>query len=94
MYLGVYTLLGLGDPVHFELLHEATTDSVRATVLSAESLAGQAGGAVGNIGLAAVAGAAGIPVAWGVGAAVVGVAALVTLNLPRILTAPEAVTAS
>ena len=81
-FLAVYGIFGLGDPLHFELLHEATADDVRATVVSAEALAEQAGGGVGNLGLGIVAGAGGIPLAWTISAALIAATLLLVLRLP------------
>jgi hypothetical protein len=91
-YLVFFAVLGVGDPVHFELLHEATGASARATVLSTESLATQGGAGVGNLGLAAIAGASGIPTAWGLAGAALAVAALLALRLPRAVPRPHPVT--
>jgi MFS family permease len=93
-YLLFFASLGLADPVHFELLHEATGDAVRATVLSAESLAGQGGGIVGNLALGAVAGASGVPAAWLIAGGLVGLSALLVLRLPRTHGAVPAAPAS
>ncbi|MDQ5808677.1 MAG: hypothetical protein M3320_08385, partial [Actinomycetota bacterium] len=75
-HLAYFAMLGVCDPLHFEVLHDAVDGSTRATVVSAESLASQAGGLGGNFGLVPLAGAAGIGVAWGVAAGVALVAAV------------------
>ena len=76
-----YLALGAIDPLHIELLNEATGPTARATVLSAESLAGQGGAVVGNAAIAAMAATAGIPAAWLLAGSVLGAAALVALRL-------------
>ena len=93
-YLALYASVGLGDPVHFELLHEATDDEVRATVMSSESLATQGGGAVGNFGLSLVAAASGVPLAWVLAAGLIGLSSLLVLRLPRVPGAVPAARAS
>ena len=84
-FLLFYLLMGVGDPVHFELLHEATADGVRATVLSTESLAAQLGGGAGNLLLGALAGATSIALAWYLVASLLALSGLVVLRLPARL---------
>lgn len=82
VYLVFFGVIGLSEPVHFEYLHEATEDAVRATVMSAEGFASQAGGIPGNLGLSLLAAAAGIPWAWIVASVLVGLSCLLVLRLP------------
>lgn len=48
-YVGIYLLLGVAGPLTSELLHGRVAAGQRATMLSAESLALQAGGVVSNL---------------------------------------------
>ena len=82
-FLLLYGVLGLGDPLHFELLHEATTSEVRATVMSVEALAQQAGGGVGNLVLGLVASTSGFGLAFAIPAVLVGATVVLVLRLPR-----------
>jgi MFS family permease len=59
-YLASYWAHGATDPVHYGMVHRAAKSAERATVVSANSLAAQVGGAVSGIALGAVADAAGI----------------------------------
>ncbi|HEX2085659.1 MAG TPA: MFS transporter [Solirubrobacteraceae bacterium] len=88
-YLLYFWSLGVIDPLHYEILHEATDGSVRATVVSAESLTSQAGGVGANLTAGAVAGASGIWVVWTVSAVVALVAALLARG---VRVAPAAAT--
>jgi sugar phosphate permease len=51
---------GATDPVHYGMVHRAAAAQERATVVSANSLAAQVGGAASGIALGALADAAGI----------------------------------
>jgi MFS family permease len=64
LYLVVAFAMSIGEPLHYEFLHEAVGDRARATLASVESLALQFGAVVANVGLAALAGATSIPTAW------------------------------
>jgi hypothetical protein len=75
-YLAFYAVLGLAGPSVNALLHRRATTSERATVLSAESLAMQAGGAVGALTLPTLMAVAGAPVGWIVTATAVGLGGL------------------
>jgi hypothetical protein len=75
-YLAFYAVLGLAGPSVNALLHRRAESSERATVLSAESLAMQAGGALGAVGLPVLVAVAGVPVGWVVTATVVGLGGL------------------
>jgi hypothetical protein len=48
-YVAIYLLLGVTGPLTSELLHGRVAASERATMLSVESLALQAGGVVSNL---------------------------------------------
>lgn len=67
-----------------ELLHEWTPAARRATIVSVSSLVGQGGNLVASLGLAWLAMATSIPLAWLVGAAVilVGAATIATTRMP------------
>ena len=80
VFFAYFAAIGVADPLHYEVLHDAVSSSTRATVVSAEGLASQAGGLGGNLGLVPLAGVAGFGVAWGVaGAIALGAAALAAL---------------
>jgi MFS family permease len=59
-YLASYWAHGATDPVHYGMVHRAAGPEERATVVSANSLAAQVGGAASGIALGALADAAGI----------------------------------
>ncbi len=59
-YLASYWAHGATNPVHYGMVHRAAAAHERATVVSANSLAAQVGGAVSGIALGALADAAGI----------------------------------
>jgi predicted MFS family arabinose efflux permease len=59
-YLASYWAHGATDPVHYGMVHRAAGAAERATIVSANSLAGQVGWAVSGIALGALADAAGI----------------------------------
>ena len=69
-FLATMAVHGAANPVHQALLHRAAPAARRATVISANSLTAQAGGALGGIALGALAGASTLPVAIVVGAAI------------------------
>jgi hypothetical protein len=80
VYLVAYFALGVAEPMHFELLNEAVGSTARATLISAESLATQAGSLTANLGAGAYAAANGSAAAWAIAGAfllitVLGVAA-------------------
>jgi hypothetical protein len=64
VYLLAYLGFGVGEPMHFELLNDAVGATARATLISAESLATQAGALVANLGIGALAAAHDAAVAW------------------------------
>lgn len=74
-YLATYGVHGASGPIHYGMVHRSVEGAHRATVVSANSLAGQVGGAVSGIAVGALADAAGIPVAMFVCAAVLAAAA-------------------
>lgn len=91
VYLLFYAALGFSDPLHNEILHDAIEGPVRATVVSAEQLTMQAGGAGGNLALGPLAAAAGFGVAWAVPAVLcVGAAMLAasTRAAPQLAATP------
>jgi MFS transporter, DHA1 family, tetracycline resistance protein len=74
-YLLTYAVHGAANPVHAGLLHRQVDGPHRASLISINSMAGQPGFALGLITLTAVAGSAGVPVAMGLGAVVLALAA-------------------
>jgi predicted MFS family arabinose efflux permease len=74
-YLASYWAHGATDPVHYGMVHRAAGADERATVVSANSLAAQVGGAVSGIALGALADAAGIGAAMVVAGLVLAAAA-------------------
>ena len=76
-YLAYFWGLGLAEPLHYEILHDAVEGPVRATVVSAESLTGQLGSAGGNLLLGTVAGAVGTGLGWAIAAVIAFVAMFV-----------------
>ena len=81
VYLVFYWALGVTDPLHVAMLHEAIEGPARATVVSAESLTSQLGGVGGNLGLGPLAGAQGIPAAWLVASAAAFAGALLARSI-------------
>jgi MFS family permease len=73
VYLLVYLGAGAAEPLHSELLNEAVGSEARATLISADALAAQAGALVANLGSGLLASAASPAAAW---AAAAGVLAL------------------
>lgn len=74
-YLGTYWVHGATGPVHYGMVHGAVDGAHRATVVSANSLAAQVGGAISGIALGALADATSISTAMIVAAAVLAAAA-------------------
>jgi MFS family permease len=70
VFLVYFGAIGVAEPLHYEILHDATGSETRATVVSLDGLMGQAGGLGGNLGLVPLAGAAGFGVAWAIAAGV------------------------
>lgn len=74
-YLGTYWVHGATSPVHYGMVHRSVESSHRATVVSANSLTAQVGGAVSGIVLGALADATSITTAMVVAAVVLAAAA-------------------
>lgn len=74
-YLGCYVVHGASNPIHAALLHDEAVAANRTTVLSLNSMAGQAAGAVGIIALGAIADSQSISAGMYVGGAVLAAAA-------------------
>ena len=72
VYLLAYALLGLAEPMHYELLNDAVGSKARATLMSAESFATQSGSLVANLGLGALAAAQGVSATWVLAGVVLG----------------------
>ena len=64
VYLFAYLALGVADPMHFELLNDAVGPTARATLISAESLAAQAGALCANLSVGALASVHGPALTW------------------------------
>lgn len=65
-YLGLYVAVGVQGPVLAGLLHARITSEVRSTMMSVESLALQAGGAVASVVVGALASEVGVTAGLGV----------------------------
>lgn len=74
-YLLCYVIHGAANPVHIALVHEQAESANRTTVVSLNSMAAMASGAVGGVVLGVIADAAGITAGMYVGAAVLAAAA-------------------
>jgi MFS family permease len=89
-YLATMAVHGAANPVHQGMLHRAVLGpSIRATVVSANSLTAQTGGALGGIALGALADAAGLATATLVGAGVLAIAAPLYLLAGRAIPSVE-----
>ena len=64
VYLVAYFGLGMAEPMHYELLNDAVGATARATLISAEALATQAGALVANLSVGALASRHGPALAW------------------------------
>jgi sugar phosphate permease len=64
VYLVAYFGLGMAEPMHYELLNDAVGPTARATLISAEALATQAGALVANLSVGALASSRGPALAW------------------------------
>lgn len=85
-YLATMAVHGAANPVHQGMLHRAVVGpSTRATVVSANSLTAQTGGALGGIALGALADAASLTTATLVGAAILAIAAPLYLIAGRAI---------
>ena len=78
-FVGLYMIGAIRSVAESELLHERVPASRRATMVSVQSLSQQSGGLIASLGLTRVAAAASIPAAWGVGAALLVLAAALLL---------------
>ena len=88
-YVAIYLLLGVVGPLTSELLHGRVASAERATMVSVESLALQAGGVVANLGLGVLAVATSPALGFGVvGAALIG-SALLLISVPSDRPIPE-----
>jgi MFS family permease len=74
-YLACYAVHGASNPAHLTLLHRQVGSSVRATVVSLNSMVSQPAGSVGVIALTALADGTSVSLAMYVGAAVIAIAA-------------------
>jgi hypothetical protein len=84
-YLGFYLVHGAANVAHYGLVHRNVGPEHRATMLSVNSLTSRIGGTMATPLLGAVATAAGIPAAFGVGAVLLALPAplyLVARNRP------------
>ncbi|MGH3659703.1 MAG: hypothetical protein ACRDUA_23905, partial [Micromonosporaceae bacterium] len=81
-YTGMFTGLGIANPLRSELLHSRVAPTERATVLSIDSLMLQTGGTVGAVALGAVAAQWSVGAAWWIAAAVTLTAATLHLSPP------------
>lgn len=89
-YLATMAVHGAANPVHQGMLHRAVLGpSTRATVISANSLTAQTGGALGGIALGVLADAASLTTATLAGAAVLAVAAPLYLVAGRAIRSVE-----
>ena len=89
-FVGAYFGNGVAGPVERELLHAQVDERVRTTVLSIESMTLQGGGLAAGIGLGALADAAGMSVAFMVGAAVLALSSLLYLRVDMPSKDPDA----
>jgi predicted MFS family arabinose efflux permease len=91
-YLATYWAHGATAPVHYGMVHRAVESSHRATIVSANSLTSQVGGAVSGILLGALADATSISTAMYVAGAVLAAAGplyLVGRSTPAVDVVPE-----
>ena len=76
VYLLAYFGMGLAEPMHFELLNDAVGATARATLISAEALATQAGALVANLSVGVLASSRGPALAWALAGTLLTVTAL------------------
>jgi MFS family permease len=86
-FVAVYFFSGLMSPYLQELLHEHVPADRRATMVSVSSLSLQSGSFASALTLPTLAAVYGIPVAWVVGGAILGLAALLYVGVPNRATA-------
>ncbi len=84
LYLLAYLGFGVAEPMHYELLNDAVGPGARATLISAESLATQAGALVANLGVGAFAAAQGAATAWALAGVVLALTAAVVAAPLRV----------
>ena len=85
VYLLAYALLGLAEPMHYELLNDAVGSNARATLMSAESFATQSGSLVANLSVGVLASSRGPALAWALAGTLLTVTALAVA--PQLLRA-------
>jgi MFS family permease len=78
-FAGFYMVCATRIVAENELLHEHVPATSRATMVSAQSLSQQTGCVIASVGLTRIAATAGIPTAWGIGAALLLPAAALLL---------------
>ncbi|CUH51624.1 Predicted arabinose efflux permease, MFS family [Shimia marina] len=83
-------LLGISETPASSLLHRCVTDDQRSTMLSLKSLLQQLGAALGLVLVGAIAELYTAPVAWGLAAVFLCVAALLSLGLAKRLISEQA----
>ncbi|MEV5897266.1 MFS transporter [Nonomuraea fuscirosea] len=81
-YVALFVGLAVAGVLCLEMTHKAVTAAERTTVTSTSSLSLQGGGAAANLALGALAAQAGLPVAWGIAAAVALASVLVFVRMP------------
>jgi hypothetical protein len=81
-YVVLFVGLAVAGVLCLEMTHRAVTAAERTTVTSTSSLSLQGGGAAANLALGALAAQAGLPVAWGITAAVALASMLVFVRMP------------
>jgi sugar phosphate permease len=89
LYLLAYLSMGLADPLHFELLNDAVGATARATLISAEALATQAGALVANLAVGALAATHGADLVWALAGTLL-IATTVAVALPLYRTVSTA----
>ncbi len=91
-FLATYWLHGAANPVHYGMVHRNIDSAHRATVISANSLTSQVGGAISGIALGALADATSISTAMTVAGVVLAIGAPLYLmgeGTPRTGTIPD-----
>ncbi|GLZ79507.1 hypothetical protein Afil01_43140 [Actinorhabdospora filicis] len=87
-YALLFIGLGIAGPVRAEIMHNQVGPEQRATVVSVQSLAMQAGGFLSALGFPYLVAATSRPVAWGVAAAVIAASALLFRRLDAAASQP------
>lgn len=83
LYLMTYLIIGMTNSPYGAMYNDQVPAEQRSTMLSFQSLVMQGGGLAGSVMLGFLAEAAGIPTAWAVAGAVVGVSSLAMLVFRR-----------